>query len=182
MKNFNSLSFSHLGLFVSDIHQMKSFYTRVLGLYVTDEGPFPDGQYLVFLSKDPEEHHQVVLVEGRPPSLDFNSINQVSFFVDDLQQLKDFYKSVLEMGVEDLQCVTHGNAWSVYFRDPEGNRIEVYTHTPWYIRQPFREPLDLNLDIEKIQRETELFCREQPGFMSRQQWLQSMNSLMKESD
>lgn len=27
----------------------------------------------------------------------------------------------------------HGNAWSIYFADPEGNRIELYTPSPWYV-------------------------------------------------
>jgi len=29
----------------------------------------------------------------------------------------------------DATC--HGNSWSVYFRDPEGNRIETFGQTPW---------------------------------------------------
>ena len=32
--------------------------------------------------------------------------------------------------------VTHGNAVSVYFADPEGNGIEVFCDTPWHVRQP----------------------------------------------
>ena len=171
-------SFSHFGFFVSDIQRMKSFYSSLFGLSVTDEGPFPGGQQLVFLSGDPEEHHQLVLVDGRPEHTQFNVINQISFYVADLQALIDFYKKVLKLDVDDLQAITHGNAWSIYFRDPEGNRIEVYTHTPWYISQPFREPVDLNLDSETIYRQTEDFCRDQPGFKSRKEWLASMRTLM----
>ncbi len=32
--------------------------------------------------------------------------------------------------------VTHGNAISVYFADPEGNGIEVFCDTPWHVAQP----------------------------------------------
>jgi catechol 2,3-dioxygenase len=39
---------------------------------------------------------------------------------------------------------THGNAMSIYFRDPEGNRLEVFMDTPWYCEQPLREPIDLD--------------------------------------
>ena len=38
--------------------------------------------------------------------------------------------------------MNHGNAWSVYFRDPEGNRIEIFCDTEWYIEQPCVEDLD----------------------------------------
>jgi len=33
-----SLSFSHVGLFVSDVPRMEDFYTRVMGFTVTDRG------------------------------------------------------------------------------------------------------------------------------------------------
>ena len=38
----------------------------------------------------------------------------------------------------------HGNAWSLYFRDPEGNRLEVFCDTQWYVEQPCLEDLDLS--------------------------------------
>ena len=178
MSNPVSLSFSHFGIFVSDLQLMKEFYSNVMGLYITDEGQFPNGQSLVFLSRDPAEHHQIILVDGRPEDSLFNPINQISFFVNDLQELQTFYLMVKAAYVSDLQPITHGNAWSVYFRDPEGNRIEVYTHTPWYVYQPLREPLDLRLSIQEIQENTEAVCRALPGFQTRAAWLESMQSMM----
>lgn len=174
-----SLSFSHVGFFVSDMQRMKGFYTDVLGFFITDEGDFPNGQSLVFLSRDPNEHHQLVLVSGRPAGNGFNPINQISFLVTDLQALKDFYKLAQDKVLDDLQAVTHGNAWSIYFRDPEGNRLEVYTHTPWYVNQPLREPLDLSLSIEDIHDKTLALCKTLPGFTSRNNWCDSMTSLMQ---
>ena len=173
------LSFSHFGFFVVDLALMKKFYTEALGFYITDEGQFPDGQSLVFLSRDPAEHHQLVLVAGRPGKMPFNLINQISFFVKDLAELKTFYEGIENENVSDLQTVTHGNAWSVYFRDPEGNRIEVYTHTPWYVSQPLRQAIDLKLSIGEIHETTESLCKSLPGFQTRADWLQEMASLMQ---
>jgi catechol 2,3-dioxygenase len=173
-----SLSFTHFGFFVADMRLMKAFYTNVMGFYVTDEGQFPNGQTLVFLSRDPDEHHQIILVDGRPDEAGFNPINQISFYVDDLEGLQSFYHSVLAVQVGDLQPVTHGNAWSLYFRDPEGNRVEVYTNTPWYVKQPLREPLDLKLSIQQIHDETEALCRSLPDYQTRTEWQASMKSLM----
>jgi catechol 2,3-dioxygenase len=42
------------------------------------------------------------------------------------------------------RTVTHGIACSVYFFDPEGNRIELYYTTPYKVRQPLGEVIDLD--------------------------------------
>ena len=60
---------AHMGIFVRDREKMVNFYTEVLGLMVTDQGPGrAPGMHLTFMSADPGEHHQVVLVTGRPPN------------------------------------------------------------------------------------------------------------------
>ncbi len=174
-----SLSFTHFGFFVADLELMKKFYTDVMGFYVTDEGVFPNGQSLVFLRRDRTAQQQVIRVDGHPGEGEGNRINQISFFVDRLEDLQAFYLKIKSACLDDIQAVTHGNAWSVYFRDPEGNRIEVYTHTPWYVSQPLREPLDLEMSAEEIHKMTEMLCRSLPGFQSRNDWLASMKQLMQ---
>src|SRR5262249_6820514 len=42
------------------------------------------------------------------------------------------------------RTVTHGIACSVYFYDPEDNRIELYYTTPYQVRQPLGEVIDLD--------------------------------------
>jgi catechol 2,3-dioxygenase-like lactoylglutathione lyase family enzyme len=59
---------SHFGIDVTDVDRMADFYTRVLGLLVSDRGPLENGPTLVFLSRNPDEHHQLVLVSGRRPA------------------------------------------------------------------------------------------------------------------
>jgi catechol 2,3-dioxygenase-like lactoylglutathione lyase family enzyme len=49
-------TFGHLGLYVTDVEKMVEFYTRVLGFTVSDRGPIRDFE-LVFLSRNPDEHH-----------------------------------------------------------------------------------------------------------------------------
>ena len=87
---------------------------------------------------DPTEHHQLVLASGRPEQIGFNVINQISFRVNNLSDLRALHQSMQEHGATDVQPVTHGNAVSIYFRDPEGNRLEVFFDTPWYVDQPMR--------------------------------------------
>ena len=56
---------SHIGLFVTDMKRMRDFYTGLLGFKVMDSGELRSGVHLTFLSKDPRDHHQIVLVTGR---------------------------------------------------------------------------------------------------------------------
>jgi catechol 2,3-dioxygenase len=41
------------------------------------------------------------------------------------------------------RVVSHGNALSVYFFDPEGNRVELYYKTGLPVPQPHGDPIDL---------------------------------------
>jgi len=164
------LSFSHFGIYVTDLARMEDFYTRVLGLLVSDRGQVPGGSDLVFLSRDPDEHHQIVLATGRPPGVEFNVVNQISFKLPALADLKAMHARARDEGTKQFRIVTHGNAWSVYFADPEGNRVEVFVDTPWHTPQPVVEPFDIEAPVEVIERETEALCRNRPGFMSREQW------------
>jgi len=164
-----SLRFSHVGLYVTVMAPMVDFYSRVLGFAVTDQGRL-GAATLTFLSRDPAEHHQLVLVEGRPAGLPDRIVNQVSFRVATLGELQRFYRRIRAEAVRELAPITHGNAWSVYFRDPEGNRIEVFAETDWHVTQPVREPIDLDRPEDEIRRETEAFCRARPGFRPMAEW------------
>ena len=164
------VSFSHFGIYVTDLARMEDFYTRVLGLLVSDRGQLPGGSDLVFLSRDPDEHHQIVLATGRPPGVEFNVVNQISFKLPTLADLKAMHARARDEGTKQFRIVTHGNAWSVYFADPEGNRVEVFVDTPWHTPQPVVEPFDIEAPVEVIERETEALCRNRAGFMSRAQW------------
>jgi len=163
------LRFSHVGLFVMDMAKMVDFYSRVLGFAVTDHGRLGEAG-LTFLSRDPRDHHQIVLVEGRPPGLPDRIVNQVSFRVDTLGELIAFHRRIRRENPRDLVSINHGNAWSIYFRDPEGSRIEVFTDTPWHVPQPVREPIDLDRSEAEILADTEAFCRTRPGFKPMAEW------------
>jgi catechol 2,3-dioxygenase len=58
------------------------------------------------------------------------------------------------LGASDMQTRSHGNSWSIYFRDPEGNIVEMYCGTPWQVHQPWRGDLDFGLTNEVIEQQT----------------------------
>ncbi|MDR3536817.1 MAG: VOC family protein [Acetobacteraceae bacterium] len=165
---------AHVGIYVQDKPKMIDFYTAVLGLVVTDHGVARSGMELTFLSANPTNHHQVVLVSGRPDIAGFNPINQLSFMVGSLTELREAHRRALDKGATEMRVLSHGNAWSCYFKDPEGNVIETYLDSPFHVPQPRGEPLDLNKSDEEILQETEEACRKDPGFMPITQYQANM--------
>lgn len=175
--NRPGLTFSHIGLFAHDLAPMEGFYTRVLEFTVTDRGRLdgPRGPMdLVFLSRDPDEHHQIVLISGRPPDLAFNVINQISLKADSLATLREMHRRLVAERRPDIAPVTHGNALSVYAPDPEGNRLELYIDLPWYVAQPMRVPVDFTLDDAALMTHVEQHARALPGFRPRSEWRAEM--------
>jgi catechol-2,3-dioxygenase len=143
----------HTGLWVTDLATMRDFYERVLGLTVTDED---DEQGIVFLSAQPEvEHHEFVLQRGRTAPSGSMLPHQISWRVDSVETLQMYHHRFKAEGVPVQQEVTHGNAYGIYFFDPEGNRGEVYLRIPRDVRQPFRKSLNLEQSVEEVNEEAE---------------------------
>lgn len=170
LRQASALRLSHMGFFVQDLDRMARFYIEALGFTQTDTGDLGPVR-LVFLSRDPLEHHQLVLASGRPKDAHFNILNQLSFRVPDLATLRHVRaRLVAQAGVHDVQCVTHGNAVSVYARDPEGNRLEIFMDTPWYCEQPLREPVDLDQGDVAVMAQALALAQHRPRFQSRADW------------
>jgi catechol 2,3-dioxygenase len=160
----------HIGLYARDLKKMVDFYTRVFGMIVTDWGHSKRGMDIAFLSGSADEHHQLVLAGGRPDEASFSTINQVSFRVDSLDELKRYHAWLVDERVDKLETRDHGNAWSIYFSDPEGNRMEIYVPSPWYVSQPFGEPLDLTQPADVIRARTEAMVRQDPTWRPVAEW------------
>jgi catechol-2,3-dioxygenase len=138
----------HAGLHVVDLDRARDFYTRVLGLTVTDEDR---DRGLVFLSSRPEhEHHELALTDGRDVPAGAKLLQQLSWRVADVASLQEFHRRFLAEGVQIEQVVTHGNAIGIYFFDPEGNRLEVYVQTGADVVQPFKRDIDLAIDADGV--------------------------------
>jgi catechol 2,3-dioxygenase-like lactoylglutathione lyase family enzyme len=182
-----NLSFSHMGLNVRDLARMERFYTEVMGFTVTDRGEAA-GIDLVFMSRDPLDHHQIILATGRPDELPPNtrnpmfgpSINQISFRMGALADLRYMYRRLKEQGYVDgaLLLANHGISWSIYFPDPEGNILEVFVDSGWYIKQPVMQQLDFNKSDAEIYALTETLCRESKGFEPRAEWRKRVSKHM----
>ena len=141
----------HVGLFVNDLQRMRDFYTRVLGMTVTDESA---ERRMVFLSARPtEEHHELLLMAGRTGAEDARVVQQISFHAETIDDVRAFHRDLRAEGVPIDSVVTHGNTASIYFRDPEDNRLEIYYSLPVEWPQPFRAPIDLTQSGERVLRQ-----------------------------
>lgn len=165
---------THAGIYVRDLARMTRFYTEIMNLHISDRGHgFSMPVNIVFLTADPTKHHQFILAEGRKddgPS----TVNQLSFKVQSLDELREMHQRVKGEGVKQLRSINHGNAWSVYFEDPEGNTVEIYMDTPWYVSQPHGDLLDLSLPNEEIFKLSEAMCRNDANFMPVGEWEDKM--------
>jgi len=170
---------SHCGIYVQDVGKQVEFYERVLGLVVSDRGVSDRiGNEFAFMTAAAEHHHQVVFISGRAQQ-GVTTVNQLSFKVSGLKELKAMYSRAREAGVREIRQINHGNALSFYMTDPEGNGVEVYIDTPWYVPQPHGVQIDLTLPSEQILAEAERHCRETPGFMPLDAWRAEVTSRLE---
>ncbi len=177
-----TVAFSHVGIHVRDLARMERFYSGFMELTVTDRGTLDTwlGRLpYVFLSADPREHHQIVLAGGRPENLAFNVINQISFRVESFARLRDMHRRMPNEEISDIHPVTHGNALSVYFRDPEGNRIELFIDTPWYVDQPIVIPTDFSLPDDELWQWIENKASKLSGFQPVEEWRATIAERMR---
>jgi catechol-2,3-dioxygenase len=139
----------HVGIYADDLMKMRDFYTRVMGLSVADEDL--ENRGMCFLSSDPvAEHHEFVLMKGRVTRDDARVIQQISFKVPSIQDLREYKKRIDAENLKIDRIVSHGNAFGMYFFDPEGNRIELYYRTGFPVPQPHGDPLDLSKSDEEL--------------------------------
>ena len=132
------LRWSHAFVHVESMETMLGFYTDVLGFEIADRGEV-GGRRVAFLSQVETDHHQLAFLErpsGEAPAPP-GRVGHFAFRVDSLQDVKALHGRLqADERVKSVAPITHGNAWSIYFADPEGNGIEVFCDSPWHVRQP----------------------------------------------
>ena len=172
---FPLVSMFRVGMLAIDLDALASFYETELGYLVTGRGRRPGvGEVpaadVVYLTRDPDQIAQLVLVAGRPAEVP-SSINQVTFRVPSLPALREVSERMYaHPEVDDYRPVDHGNSFSLYCHDPEGNTIELSRESAWYTPAPSAWPLDLSLSDEDMLRVSEGRCHSVPGFMMRADW------------
>lgn len=163
------LRLSHTTIAVTDLDVMLDFYCGVLGFHVTNRGE-ENGMELAFISQDPAEHHQIVFVTGPVDEHQFVMVDHLAFRTDSLDALRTIGAALAAGGVEGVIPISHGNAWSLYFNDPEGNGLECFVDSPFHVAQPCADGLDLDAADSEIEAATREKIQELPEFQPLQEW------------
>jgi catechol-2,3-dioxygenase len=144
---------SHLVISVKDLDKMVAFYRDVMGLEVTHEHP----GHMVFLTADRTiEDHMIGLFTGLEG--ESNVLVHHCWRVDSVEDVRAFYRRFVELRVPIDHCVSYAYTWlgqstvSCYFKDPEGNHVEIQAMVPLTTELSDRStrPLDLTQSVEEI--------------------------------
>ncbi len=118
----------HVNLRVADLERSKTFYHDILGFRVAEEDPAHGGVFMTlgedFHTLDLGQHPSPGNAEG--PSRTHIGVAHVAFQVASFEALREAYRTLLDHGVEIDRAVDHVNQRSIYFLDPDGNRLEIY--------------------------------------------------------
>lgn len=147
----------HVNLRVSDRERSKAFYMGILGLKFQEEDPdHPHGGTHMSLPDGTDLHTVDIGQHPNPsaaqwPTRDQVGLNHLAFQVASYEDLKEAYCTLLNHGVEVTRFTDHTSQRSVYFRDPDGNGLEIYYEMP-HARERFpgnRGDKDVELPVSR---------------------------------
>lgn len=111
------------------LSEMADWYTLLLDGMVV----FGDKR-ICFITYD-EEHHRVALIKVPGPlklpgvvwkiHRKFWGFDHVAFTYDRLETLVGTHRRLADAGVHPVWCINHGPTTSMYYEDPDGNRVEL---------------------------------------------------------
>jgi catechol 2,3-dioxygenase len=80
-----------------------------------------------------DNHHDLAIYkvgsEAESPRPDQVGMHHVAFELASEKHLREAFRFLREKGIEIDATEDHGVSLSIYFRDPDGNAIEVYSNT-----------------------------------------------------
>jgi catechol 2,3-dioxygenase len=132
----------HVLLRVADIERAKAFYCGILGFSLREQDPDHGG---VFLGLEHSSHTIDLMQAGDPRPLagegkgngsdDLSArgapgLGHIAFQVDTEDALRNCNFELKAHGVEVLRLMDHVSQKSIYFRDPDGNILEIYYELP----------------------------------------------------
>jgi catechol 2,3-dioxygenase len=119
----------HVVIKMRDLDAAKRFYRDILGMKITDER---EG-FGVFFRFD-DYHHDIAVFkvdeDAAAPQKNQVGLAHIALVADSFDTVKTMYQRLKEHEVPIVRTVDHGITQSVYFKDPEGNELEIYCEVP----------------------------------------------------
>ncbi len=148
--------FAHIVLYTKKRPEMVDWYLKVLGARIT-----ADSQGLTFLTYDDEHHRVAVIQRDDLPDPVPNSLGMAHFAYTyrSLADLIAVYERLSAFDILPYRQINHGPTTSIYYRDPDGNAVELQTDNfedvealnEWFSTGAFdREPIGVDIDMADI--------------------------------
>ena len=137
----------HVVIKMRDLDAAKRFYRDILGMKITDER---EGFGVFFRFQD--YHHDIAVFkvgdDAESPQKNQVGLAHIALIADSFDTVKAMYQRLKAHDVPIVRTVDHGITKSVYFKDPEGNELEIYCEVPerpWQEQETIivADPIDL---------------------------------------
>lgn len=157
-KTVSPSKLAHLVYKSRDKRRMLAWYEDVLQARVVFENEF-----IGFLSYD-EEHHRIAVIELpelEGPAPRAVGLHHAAFTYKSLGNLLETYVRLKRGAVLPSHAINHGPTTSIYYLDPDGNRVELQVDNfdcvadseAWFHSSEFSEnPIGVDLDPDELVR------------------------------
>ena len=150
--------FAHAVLRTNKFAAMVEFYTTVLEAQVVTSNDF-----IAFLTYD-DEHHRIAIA-GVPGLVDRDrrsvGLDHLAYTYANLGDLVFTYERLKNAGIMPVVTINHGPTTSMYYRDPDGNRVELQIDNfdsveklkGFFTSGAFKNnPIGVNFDADELAR------------------------------
>ncbi len=114
----------HIFFFTKRLQAMSTFYKLVLGCK-----PFFENELYAWLTFDEDDHHRIALAQAPPEMADKmpvqDGLDHVGYEYPGPDELFATYERLAGLGIEPYWCTNHGGTMSFYYKDPDGNGLEL---------------------------------------------------------
>lgn len=94
---------------------------------VLNAAPSYENEQLSFMTYD-DEHHRIGIInmpQLKEQDMGNAGAEHIAFTYAELGQLLATYRRLKRQGIEPFWCINHGPTISMYYRDPDGTKVEL---------------------------------------------------------
>ena len=150
---------AHFVLRTPQYETLIKWWCKVLGAEVRFGSPF-----ITFLAYDDEHHRLAIVNQPQMSDLDVTKggVDHVAFTYPELDTLLGTWERLKAEGIEPYWSINHGPTTSLYYRDPDGNQVELqydnfdddeataFFHSETFAANPIGVPFDPHILLEKL--------------------------------
>jgi catechol-2,3-dioxygenase len=116
----------HVTMRTSRVSEMVNWYSTVLGAHVMFRN-----ERAAWMTNDEANHRVAFLsapdITDDPQKHSHNAMHHSAFEYDSFGDLMESYKRLKDEKIEPSFCLDHQMTFSLYYKDPEGNYVELQT-------------------------------------------------------